>query len=68
MSEDYEFLHRDLISIRDFSRNEIEHILDTSKQTESMIKNGSDLLKGKTLATLFFEPSTRTLLSFQTAM
>ena len=35
---------------------------------EPLVEKGSDMLRGKVLAELFFEPSTRTMLSFQTAM
>jgi len=62
------FQGRDITSIEDFSRAEIDHILDISKSMEPVAKKGSDILKGKILATLFFEPSTRTRLSFETAM
>ena len=63
-----EFKGRDIISIEDFSQAEINHILDVTKTMEPFAKTGSDILKGKILATLFFEPSTRTRLSFETAM
>jgi aspartate carbamoyltransferase catalytic subunit len=63
-----EFEGRDIISIKDFSREEIEYILDIAKTMEPLAKKGSEMLKGKILATLFFEPSTRTRLSFETAM
>ena len=63
-----EFKGRDIISIEDFTQQEINHILDVTKSMEPLAKGGSDLLKGKILATLFFEPSTRTRLSFETAM
>jgi aspartate carbamoyltransferase catalytic subunit len=63
-----EFQGRDIISIEDFSRPEINHILDVSQSMEPLASKGSDILKGKILATLFFEPSTRTRLSFETAM
>ncbi|MDR0372588.1 MAG: aspartate carbamoyltransferase [Nitrososphaerota archaeon] len=63
-----EFKGRDIISIEDFSQQEINHILDVSKSIEPLAKGGSDMLKSKILATLFFEPSTRTRLSFETAM
>jgi aspartate carbamoyltransferase catalytic subunit len=63
-----EFKGRDIISIKDFSREEIDYILRTAKTMESMAKTGSDMLRGKMLATLFFEPSTRTRLSFESAM
>lgn len=62
------FQGKDIISIEDFSRQEIEHILNVSKTMEPMAEKGSDMLKGKILATLFFEPSTRTRLSFESAM
>ncbi|KCZ73324.1 aspartate carbamoyltransferase [Candidatus Methanoperedens nitroreducens] len=58
-----------IISMRDFSRDEIDLILNKAKQLEPIAKGKkSDLLLGKILATLFFEPSTRTRLSFETAM
>jgi aspartate carbamoyltransferase catalytic subunit len=63
-----EFKGRNIISIEDFSQEEINHILDVSKTMEPLAKTGSDMLKGKILATLFFEPSTRTRLSFEAAM
>jgi len=63
-----EFQGRDIISIEDFSRREIDYILDASKSMEPLAKKGSDMLKGKILATLFYEPSTRTRLSFEAAM
>ena len=63
-----EFEGRDIISIKDFSREEIDYILKIAKAMEPIAAKGSDMLKGKILATLFFEPSTRTRLSFEAAM
>ncbi|MFX1494813.1 MAG: aspartate carbamoyltransferase [Promethearchaeota archaeon] len=62
-----EKFHEGIISARDFNREDIEYILNKARK---MIHNdkSSDLLKGKILATLFFEPSTRTRLSFESAM
>jgi len=56
-----------IISAKDFSREDIDFIL---KKAKSMIhtKKDSEVLKGKILASLFFEPSTRTRLSFESAM
>jgi aspartate carbamoyltransferase catalytic subunit len=63
-----EFEGRDIISIKDFTREEINYILKIAKAMEPIATKGSDMLKGKILATLFFEPSTRTRLSFEAAM
>ncbi|HKZ88521.1 MAG TPA: aspartate carbamoyltransferase [Candidatus Bathyarchaeia archaeon] len=63
-----EFQGRDIISIEDFSREEINYILSIARSMEPLAKTGSDMLKGKILATLFYEPSTRTRLSFESAM
>jgi len=60
------FKNRDVISIHDFSKDELLYVLKIAKLME---KNPNpNLLKGKILATLFFEPSTRTRLSFTSAM
>ena len=61
-----DFKNRDVISINDFSKEELLYILKISKLMEQ--KPNPNLLKGKILATLFFEPSTRTRLSFISAM
>ncbi len=59
------FNGRDIISVRDFSKSELIYILKIAKEME---KEKPKLLDGKILATLFFEPSTRTRLSFESAM
>lgn len=57
---------RDLISITDYSKEEYLRIMELAAEFE---KNpNQDLLKGKVVASLFFEPSTRTRLSFETAI
>ncbi|MEK6827729.1 MAG: aspartate carbamoyltransferase, partial [Nanoarchaeota archaeon] len=58
--------NRDIISINDFSKEELLHILKVVSHVEQRPKNS--LLKGKILAALFFEPSTRTRLSFISSM
>jgi aspartate carbamoyltransferase catalytic subunit len=63
-----DFKGRDITSIEDFTREEIDYILNTAKSMEPIAEKGSDLLKGKILANIFFEPSTRTRLSFEAAM
>ena len=58
-------MHRNLISIHDLSKEEILHILQAASTFEQ--DPNSSLLHRKVIATLFFEPSTRTRLSFETA-
>src|SRR4030043_582962 len=58
--------NRSLVSIDDFSKKEIIDILDLAEEFEKQpIRK---LLEGKVIATLFFEPSTRTRLSFESAV
>ena len=63
-----EFEGRDIISIKDFSKDEINHVFKIAKAMEQLAEKGSEMLQGKILATLFFEASTRTRLSFESAM
>jgi aspartate carbamoyltransferase catalytic subunit len=63
-----QFEGRDIISLKDFSRREIDYLMEMAQAMEPMTKTGSNLLQGRILATLFFEPSTRTRLSFESAM
>jgi aspartate carbamoyltransferase catalytic subunit len=60
------FRGRHIISIADFNREEILHILQLAGELERRPR--PDLLAGRLMATLFFEPSTRTRLSFEAAM
>ena len=56
---------KSLISIHDFTKDEILHILEVAKEFEA--NRSQRLLDGKVVACIFFEPSTRTRLSFETA-
>ena len=64
------FKGKDIISIKDFSKIEIDYILDKAKDMTPYAKGEKhkDILGGKVLSSLFFEPSTRTRLSFESAM
>ncbi|MEG1871144.1 MAG: aspartate carbamoyltransferase [Peptostreptococcaceae bacterium] len=59
---------RNLIQPEDFSIEEIDEILELSKNIIDNPSNYSHICEGKLLATLFYEPSTRTRLSFEAAM
>ncbi|HUW86318.1 MAG TPA: aspartate carbamoyltransferase, partial [Methanoregula sp.] len=58
---------RHIISIGDFDREEIDKLLNHARQFDKK-KFDKNALYGKILATLFFEPSTRTRMSFESAM
>ncbi len=59
---------RSLIDIPDFSVEEIKDLMETACHISEHPEAYQDACKGKKLATLFFEPSTRTRLSFEAAM
>ena len=59
---------KDIISMNDMSKEEILEILEIAEKIEnSSEKEKLNFLKGKIIATLFFEPSTRTKMSFESA-
>ena len=57
--------NRSLVTIAEYSKEKILYMLEMAKQFE--LNPNRNLLNGKVVATLFFEPSTRTRLSFETA-
>jgi aspartate carbamoyltransferase len=61
---------KDIISVRQFKREDLEYIFGVAHEMRGMVERiGTfDLLKGKILANLFYEPSTRTSSSFTAAM
>ena len=59
---------RDLINILDLSTEEIDSLIERAKDIKKDRSKYSEVCKNKILATLFFEPSTRTRLSFESAM
>ncbi|MBB3188379.1 aspartate carbamoyltransferase [Microbacter margulisiae] len=59
-------MQKSLVSITDYSKDEILRLLQLAEQFEQ--NPNQSLLAGKVVATLFFEPSTRTRLSFETAV
>ena len=59
---------RSLIDILDFSVEELQELIDTANDIIAHPEKYSERCRGKKLATLFFEPSTRTRLSFEAAM
>lgn len=62
-------MKKDIISISDLSKDDILYFLNLAEKIDAMKeKDKSGLLAGKVLATLFYEPSTRTRLSFHSAM
>ncbi len=62
---DFDLKH--IISIRDFERRDVDHLLDRAGEIDKGLYEKNSL-EGRILALLFFEPSTRTRMSFETAM
>lgn len=64
------FKGKNIISIKDFSKKEISYIMEYAKKMVPYAhgEKYSEISKGKVLSSLFFEPSTRTRLSFDSAM
>jgi aspartate carbamoyltransferase len=67
---DAPFYGRDIISVRQFSADDLDYVFAVAHEMRNMVAHiGTfDLLKGKLLANLFYEPSTRTSSSFTAAM
>lgn len=64
------FAGRDILSLKDFERNEFFHVFDVAAELEPIAssRRNSDMLKEKTLVTAFYQPSTRTRLAHEAAM
>lgn len=63
-----DFVGRDIISIEDFSREEIDFVIDNAAKIEANMPAYSERLKGRIMVPVFVEDSTRTKLSTQMAM
>jgi aspartate carbamoyltransferase len=61
---------KDIISVRQFTRSDLDYVFGVAHEMREMVERVGtfDLLKGKILANLFYEPSTRTSASFTAAM
>ena len=63
------FLGADIVSVRDFDRDRLEAVFEATDRVAAMPPDGRrELARGRTLGHLFYEPSTRTRLSFEAAM
>mgnify|MGYP000887321019 CR=1 FL=1 len=64
------FAGRDILSLKDFERNEFFHVFEVAKELEPIARSrrNVDMLKEKTLVTAFYQPSTRTRLAHEAAM
>ncbi len=64
------FAGRDILSLKDFERNEFFHVFEVARKLEPIARSRKnvDLPKEKTLVTAFYQPSTRTRLAHESAM
>ena len=70
MQNEFNFVNRNMFDLDDYSADEILHILESTKamkEINSRSYKKIPTLRGKTVCTLFFENSTRTLMSFELA-
>src|SRR5512133_3269791 len=61
---------KDILSVKQFNRSDLDYVFGVAHEMRGMVERVGtfDLLKGKILASLFYEPSTRTSSSFTAAM
>ena len=64
------FAGRDILSLKEFERNEFFHVFDVAQKMEPIARSRKnvDMLREKTLVTAFYQPSTRTRLAHEAAM
>jgi aspartate carbamoyltransferase catalytic subunit len=64
------FLGRDILSLKEFERNEFFRVFEIAEKLEPIARNrrNVDMLKEKTMVTAFYQPSTRTRLAHEAAM
>jgi aspartate carbamoyltransferase catalytic subunit len=64
------FSSRDILSLKDFERNEFFHVFEVAQKMEPIARarKNVDMLKEKTLVTAFYQPSTRTRLAHEAGM
>jgi aspartate carbamoyltransferase catalytic subunit len=64
------FAGRDILSLKDFERNEFFHVMQVADELEPIARSRKnvDMLKEKTMVTAFYQPSTRTRLAHEAAM
>ena len=64
------FAGRDILSLKEFERNEFDHVFEIARQMEPIARSrrNVEMLKEKTLVAAFYQPSTRTRLAHEAAM
>ncbi|RPJ09339.1 MAG: aspartate carbamoyltransferase, partial [Deltaproteobacteria bacterium] len=68
MVDDIQFVGRHLLSVNDLTNEQIYQLFELARTLEPWNRSWVPVLQGTVMATLFFQPSTRTRMSFETAM
>src|ERR671938_2125350 len=69
MPSDNAFYDRDIVSIKDFGKDDLDFVFNTTDRISQLKPSQrGELGKGRTLGYIFYEPSTRTRMSFEAAM